>query len=239
MTTVSFILPAAGAGRRFGGDVPKPFQLLQGRPILFHTLERLQVVPGLREVVVVLPPQRFTALEAEWSDRLCARGVTRLVPGADSRQASVARGLAALEAPVDLVAVHDGVRPFPTPALHQALCATAQAHGGALPALPVTDTIKRVVQGRIAGTVPRADLVTVQTPQVFQAQLLRRAYAGAADLGPAVTDDAALVEAAGGTVVAVPGERWNLKITTPADLALAEQVLGCGWADPGKTEACR
>lgn len=230
--SISFVLPAGGAGRRLGGRC-KPFLEVAGRPLVLHTLERVRAVAGLAEVVVVLPAAACAELSARHGAALASAGVSRVVPGGTSRQTSVARGLESLQEPCELVAVHDAVRPFASAALAERLAAAAREHGGALPVLPVTDTLKRgeeLPDGsvRILGTRPREGLYAVQTPQIFRRDLLARAYAQAADLGASVTDDAALVEAAGGRVVGLPGEPWNLKITTPADPPLAAALLDAG-----------
>jgi 2-C-methyl-D-erythritol 4-phosphate cytidylyltransferase len=169
-------------------------------------------------VVLVVPPGTLPGADA--------------VEGGPTRSASVRRGLAAVPASADIVVVHDGARPFASPALFQAVVdAVADGADGAVPALPVTDTIKRVAPGGVVQeTLDRAGLVTVQTPQAFAAVVLRAAHAAGAE----ATDDAALVEAAGGRVVAVPGEAANRKLTVPADLTWAEQQVAAG-----EVAACR
>jgi 2-C-methyl-D-erythritol 4-phosphate cytidylyltransferase len=145
-----------------------------------------------------------------------------VVAGGETRAASVRAGLAAVPADVDAVLVHDAVRPLATPELSaRVLAAVAGGADGAVPGVPVVDTLKRVQGDRVETTVDRAELVAVQTPQAFRADVLRRAHAGEGD----ATDDAALVEAVGGTVVVVAGERDNLKVTWPEDLAVAEALL--------------
>jgi 2-C-methyl-D-erythritol 4-phosphate cytidylyltransferase len=151
-----------------------------------------------------------------------------VVEGGTTRTASVGRGLAAVPETADVIVVHDAARPLASAVLfHDVIAAvTSGGAGGAIPGLPVSDTIKVVetVDGapRVSATLDRAALVAVQTPQAFAADLLRRAHA----TGTEATDDAALVEALGATVRVVPGDPRNLKITTPADLARVEQLLG-------------
>ena len=163
-------------------------------------------------VVVVLPPG------CAWD----GPPVEVAAPGGASRSESVRAGLAAVPATAGIVVVHDAARPLASPALFAAVVAAVRAGAdGAVPGLPVVDTLKRVDGERVVETVPRQTLVAVQTPQAFRAGALRAAHAADAD----ATDDAALVEAAGGTVVVVPGEPDNLKVTTPHDLARAAFLI--------------
>ncbi|MFW5858139.1 MAG: 2-C-methyl-D-erythritol 4-phosphate cytidylyltransferase [Planctomycetota bacterium] len=229
MSRVACILPAAGSGRRMGGDTPKPLLPVAGTPIIARTVAGVRACPAVAEIVLVLPADDFNAHRARYAEALGPDAVDRMVPGGTSRQQSVARGLAALASDAAFVSVHDAVRPFATPALFARLLAAAEAHDGALPCTPATDTLKRLgPDGVLLETVPRADLVAVQTPQVFRRNVLEAAYAAADDLGEAVTDDASVVQAAGGRVAGVPGERTNLKITTPEDLRLAAALLAAG-----------
>jgi 2-C-methyl-D-erythritol 4-phosphate cytidylyltransferase len=236
---MSFILPAAGSGSRMGSNIPKPFLPFgpAQEPVVFTTLRALAGYASTGEIVLVLPPDQREALLADHEPDFKRLGVTATVPGGASRQESVSRGLAAIEQPCDLIAVHDAVRPFPSPELLIALANAAATTGGALPVLPVTDTIKRVgdtevegnrIEGEVHETVPRQGLYAVQTPQVFDATLLRSAYEKAQSLGEEITDDASLVEAAGGTVTGVLGDRFNLKLTTREDLDLAAALMSAG-----------
>lgn len=163
-------------------------------------------------VVVVLPPG------VEWD----GPPVAAAVAGGATRSESVRAGLAALPPSAGVVVVHDAARPLASDSLFASVVAAVEAGAdGAVPGLPVVDTLKRVEGGRIIETVDREALVAVQTPQAFRADVLRAAHEAAGD----ATDDAALVEAAGGTVVVVPGELHNLKLTTPDDLARAAWVM--------------
>jgi 2-C-methyl-D-erythritol 4-phosphate cytidylyltransferase len=229
-TSISFVLPAAGAGRRMGAGVPKAFLDLAGVPIVVRTVARLRAcVPGA-PICVVLPALGFEELREQHGPALLAAGATALTPGGTSRQTSVARGLEGLSVKTALVAIHDAVRPFVSQKLVREAVAAARG-GGAVPALPVTDTLKRIdVDGRIGQTVDRSGLVAVQTPQIFPWEAYKAALAASASLGEEVTDDASLLEAAGVPVTTVPGETLNLKITTPGDLRLAEAILAAGLA---------
>ena len=200
--TVWAIVVAAGRGTRFGG--PKQFADLEGRRVVDWALVASRSVAD--GVVLVVPADH---LEDE------APAADVVVAGGSTRSGSVRAGLAAVPAGVDVVVVHDAARPFAAPALFEAVVASVRAGAdGAVPGVTIADTVKRVAAGRVVGTLDRAELVAVQTPQAFTAAALRRAHAG----GGEATDDAALVEAIGGRVVIVPGDPANTKITLRTDL---------------------
>ena len=202
------IVVAAGGGERFGA--PKQFLLLGPTRLV----DRAVAAAGdaCDDVILVLPSGHV------WD----GAPVTATVAGGATRAASVRAGLAAVSASVDVIVVHDAARPLATPDLFRAVI-DAVRHGAdaAIPAVAVTDTIKRVDADRVLDTVPRDNLVAVQTPQAFRPDALRSAHAAGAD----ATDDAALIEAAGGTVLTVAGEPGNLKITTMTDLTVAAALL--------------
>lgn len=231
------LLLAAGRGSRFGGPLPKAYLLLAGRPLLVHSTRRLVAALGaddrVQVIVVVHPTDRDTHL-APWLaelERIAApRGTLHVVDGGDSRQESMTRGLAAVDADADVVAVHDAARALVPPAAVQQCLATALRTGAALLAVPATDTQKKVVDGLVVTTVDRTGIWLAQTPQVVWPDLLRRAVANAAALGIEGTDDVSLVERLGQPVAVVNGSATNLKITHPGDLALAEAILAAGLA---------
>ena len=194
---------AAGSGARFGGL--KQFEELEGRRVVdWAVVASRSVADG---VVLVVPPDHLTD-EAPAADVIVAGGATR--------SDSVRAGLAAVPAGAEVIVVHDAARPFAAPALFEAVVAGVRAGAdAAIPGVPIVDTVKRVVDGRVLGTLNREELVAVQTPQAFAAAALREAHAG----GGEATDDAALVEAAGGVVMVVPGDPANTKITLRTDLA--------------------
>jgi 2-C-methyl-D-erythritol 4-phosphate cytidylyltransferase len=195
------IVVAAGAASRFGRL--KQYEELDGRRVLDWSLDACRAVcDGL---VLVVPGDRV-------DDREPAADV--VVVGGTTRSGSVRAGLAAVPEDAEVIVVHDAARPWATPALFQAVVAALREVDGVVPGIPVPDTVKRVDGARVVETLDRATLVAVQTPQAFRADTLRKAHATGAD----ATDDAALVEAAGGTIVVVPGEPANRKITYEDDL---------------------
>ncbi|WP_372623610.1 bifunctional 2-C-methyl-D-erythritol 4-phosphate cytidylyltransferase/2-C-methyl-D-erythritol 2,4-cyclodiphosphate synthase [Falsiroseomonas sp.] len=218
MRTVA-LLVAAGRGARFGGELAKQYLPLLGRPVLRHAAEALLREGGVAAIQPIAPPGEEAALAA------LLEGLPILPPvaGGATRQASVLAGLAALEAdPPDCVLVHDAARPVIPPGTVPALLAALAEAPGAIPAMPVSDTLKRSEGGRIVGTVPRAGLFRAQTPQAFRfAPLLATHRAGPAE----ATDDAQLLEAAGLPVALVAGHDSNVKITWPEDLARVEAAM--------------
>lgn len=202
------IVVAAGSGRRFG--VPKQFARLRGARVVDHAVAAAAAV--CEAVVVVLPPG------TPWD----GPQVAAAVEGGATRSDSVRAGLAAVPPGAEVIVVHDAARPLAPPALFRSVVeAVARGADGAVPALPVTDTLKRLNGDRVHETVSRRDLVVVQTPQAFRASILRAAH----EAGGEATDDAALVEAIGGHVVVVDGDPHNLKITTVADLELVAALM--------------
>jgi len=215
------VLAAAGRGERLGGDRPKAFAKLRGRPLLAESLERLEASDWVDSIVIAAPVgwEEPSILVAE--ELGCAK-VVSCVAGGQTRAESVRAGVAEVGDDAAIILVHDAARPLlPEDVLGRVLTALNEGWDGAVPVLPLADTIKRVEGARVAETVPREHLVAAQTPQAFLAPVLRDAVAG--DLGGA-TDCSSLVEARGGRIAAVPGDRRLLKVTGPEDLALVE-----GW----------
>jgi 2-C-methyl-D-erythritol 4-phosphate cytidylyltransferase len=213
------IVVAGGSGRRFGRL--KQFSELAGRPVLEWAVQACR--PCSAGVVLVVPATDAASGTAGDPD---PHGADVVVPGGATRADSVRCGLAAVPAEAAVIVVHDAARPLASPALFDAAIAAVTEGGadGAAPGVPLRDTIKVVDEsGRVTDTLDRDRLVAVQTPQAFRADVLRRAHAGASPAG--ATDDAMLVEALGGTVLVVPGEPGNLKITDPDDLIAAERLV--------------
>ncbi|MDT4946814.1 MAG: 2-C-methyl-D-erythritol 4-phosphate cytidylyltransferase [Pseudonocardiales bacterium] len=217
--TVAAILVAAGDGRRLGADVPKAFVQIADRTLLEHAVARFAEHPAVRDVIVAAPAALVDSAAALVPE-------AQVVAGGHTRQLSVAAALAALADDVDTVLVHDVARPFvPVEVISRVIDALAQSGlGGAIPILPVTDTIRRAdpATGDLVETLDRSTLVAVQTPQGFPRAVLVEAHARAR--GVDAGDDAALVEAIGGRVAAVRGDEQSFKITHPWDLVLADAV---------------
>lgn len=220
MSRTAAILLCAGRGERLGHDVPKAMAPLAGRPLFSWSLETLQSCGGVDDIVVVGATRTLRELLSACG--LPSHKVIAWVEGGEERQHSVARGLAALPPECDLVAVHDCARALVTLEVIERAIAAAREHGAAIAAVPLADTLKRVEAGCITATPPRADLWCAQTPQVFRRDWLEAAHAQATSVA---TDDAALVEGAGHTVRVSAGDATNFKITTAADLAVAEALL--------------
>jgi 2-C-methyl-D-erythritol 4-phosphate cytidylyltransferase len=201
--TVWTIVVAAGRGSRFGG--PKQLEMLAGRRVMDWSVE---VARAVSDGVVLVVPPGLSEPDA--------------VPGGETRSASVRAGLAQVPADATVIVVHDAARPLATAELFGRVIEAVRAGAdAALPGLAVSDTLKRVTGDAVVATVDRTDVVAVQTPQAFRASALRAAHASS----PEATDDGAVIEAAGGKVVVVPGEPTNMKITTPADLIAAAALL--------------
>jgi 2-C-methyl-D-erythritol 4-phosphate cytidylyltransferase len=228
---VSIIIPAAGESARMGGDVRKPFLSIGGEPILFRTCRKLREAPGVFEIIVVLHPEDIEVIRDELWEEASAAGISLAVKGGKSRAQTVWNGLEVVSARAAIVAVHDAVRPFVPEDTIRALISTARKRGAAVPVVPMVDTPKRIEGDVILATPPRAGLMRAQTPQVFQSDLLIEAYEYAmrtGGLSDRITDDSQLVEALGKDVTVVFGSEYNIKITTPADVRLAEALLAAG-----------
>lgn len=219
---VSAIIPAAGYGRRMGAEVNKQYLELGGLPIVGRTLQTFSALPEIDEIILVV---RADEMELAFTQIVQAFGAgkTKVIPGGATRQESVARGVKAVDPECQLVVVHDGARPLVDPNLIRETIAVARVHGAAIAAVPVKDTIKVVRDSVVVDTPSRATLWSVQTPQAFQHDLLKRAHQHGPTRG--ATDDASLVEGLGYPVTVVMGSYRNLKITTPEDLILAEILL--------------
>ena len=216
---VAALIVAAGAGQRFGGPLPKVFVPLAGRPLLLWAVAAYVNHPEVNDVALVVAPEYVSRAEDLCRDV----GDVLIVAGGAERRQSVLNGLRALAslAP-DIVAIHDGARPLVTPAIITASLRVCRDHGAALAAVPATDTVKRVADDRIVGTLDRHDIFLAQTPQTFRYDLILAAHEQAEAEGWDVTDDAMLLERLGHKVAISPGHVRNLKVTTPDDLARAE-----------------
>ena len=223
---ITALIVAAGDGSRAGGGIPKQFRELGGKSMLLHTVEALLSHPAVETAQVVIGPTHANL----YLNALLGMPLPEPVFGANTRQQSVFNGLQALargDAPPDVVLIHDAARPFATHALIDRLLDALNEHDGAVPGLPVVDTIKQVDEtGRITATLPRAALRAVQTPQAFRFPAILDAHRQAAESGAVgMTDDAAVAERAGLEVVVVKGDPANFKITTMEDIARADELL--------------
>jgi 2-C-methyl-D-erythritol 4-phosphate cytidylyltransferase len=215
--TIAVIVPAAGTGSRFGGQLPKQFQPLAGKPLVQHVIERFLLDANVSRVIVPVAEQLLASVSN--SDRV------RFVAGGETRQQSVIHAMAEIE-DAELVAVHDAARPlFSTETFH-AVVAAAREFGGAVPIVPVTDTIHVMNDdATVKETLDRSMLGAAQTPQCFRAEILREVFERAQREGLTGTDESGLAVRFGFTVKGVPGDPRNLKITVPEDLAIAESYL--------------
>jgi len=219
MKKVSAVVVAAGAGRRFGSA--KQFALLRGKPVLDRTLDAVAGHPEVDEIVLVLPAGVSGArYRKRW------RKIAAVIRGGDKRQDSVARGFARLKSGRgSLVLVHDGVRPLVGREVISRVIAKARETGAAVAAIPVEDTVKEAAGGFVVRTLERDGLRRIQTPQGFHYEVLGEALRRAREDGFSGTDEATLVERTGHPVAVVPGDPRNIKITTAADLRIAEAWL--------------
>jgi len=259
MTETIVVIPAAGRGVRMGRDKPKQFLELAGKPVLSHTLATFSQVPFVNGILLVVPADFIDraevvarACQEELVRGLRARAMAgeggnppavagnipsiRVIPGGAERQDSVYNALQNLPDECGWVMIHDGVRPFASLKLIEETWMAAQKTGASIAALPATDTIKRVLDGKVAETISRDEIWLVQTPQVFRKDLILEAYRQARERGWAGTDDAFFVERLGVSVVAVKGEASNIKVTTPGDLEWAEWRLAGQPAARGESQ---
>lgn len=225
MKTIAIIV-AGGSGTRFGAQLPKQFLELGGKPILMRTVEAFKqaLADVEHEVLVTLPADQF----AQWQvlcNEFAFSVPHRVVAGGETRWHSVKNALDSIGDVdgVDVIAVHDGVRPLAMPALIDRVLETARRDGAAIPVVALNDSVRRITSEGESHALDRSSLRAVQTPQAFDARLLKDAYRQPFD--PTFTDDASVVERSGHSVTLVEGDPSNLKITRPMDLALAEYLL--------------
>ena len=233
------LIPAAGVGKRLGIPGTKALAPLLGKPLLRWVLEACRATPALDEIVLIVHADDAEAVRIWLAQPPLSSGsgeskTERVVVGGEARPESVARGLRELDPGTELVLVHDGARPLVSPALMERCLEAARAHGAAVAALPLSDSVKWSDDGVWAErSLDRGRLWAAQTPQAFRYPILLEAHRKAADEGYAATDDAGLVERAGFPVFLVPGERTNLKITHPEDLVMAACLAGGEPPSPG------
>ncbi len=235
------VIVSAGKGHRFmegkstrvgTAVVPTPdrgkkqFHFLEGKPILAHTLDKFETCPLIRSILLVVGQEDMDYCLKEVVEKFEFKKVSQIVPGGKRRQESVKNGIDALPKNVEIVAIHDGVRPFVSKAMIEDSIHSAVKYGAVVLAMPVKETIKMSnPDGTVLKTLDRESLWQIQTPQTFQVDIIKEAYYRAMKDGFVGTDDASLVERLGGTVHILPGSYTNIKITTPEDLLLANLFL--------------
>ena len=219
----SAVIAAAGSSQRMEGE-NKLLLPLGGKPVLAHTLQAIDRSPSIREIIIAAREEdmvRFAELCKAWG----IEKPVKVVLGGKTRAESVLRAAAEANEDADLIAVQDGARPLVTPELIERVIEAARVNFAAAPAVPVKDTVKVAVDGIVRDTPDRSTLFAVQTPQVFDAQLLRAALQSAVEAGVKLTDDCSAVERMGKEIYLTDGDEENMKITTPLDLFLAETIL--------------
>ena len=220
---LSVIIVAAGSSQRMGFD--KLLALLGDRPVLAHTIDAFERTKSVDEIILVARTERVAEFE-ELVRQHALKKVRCVIPGGEQRHDSVRAGLEQVSERASHVAVHDAARPLVTPEQIERVFELARVHGGAALAEPITNTLKRVDENRVVtGGVPRDNLFAMQTPQIFARELLDKAYAAITKNKLSVTDEVSAVEHVGAKVVLLPNEEWNVKITYPRDLLLAQAVL--------------
>jgi 2-C-methyl-D-erythritol 4-phosphate cytidylyltransferase/2-C-methyl-D-erythritol 2,4-cyclodiphosphate synthase len=223
--SIAAIIAAGGTGTRIGALLPKQFLRVGGQPILVLAIESILALEQVVQVVVALPAEHVSQAESMLAGR-CWRVPVVCIPGGPTRQESVRRGVLRVAADIDILLVHDAVRPFCDRETLARVVEAARRSGGAVPGLPATETIQRVSRrGRVLKTPPREELFAIQTPQCFHSSILRTSLERAAQEGFEGTDESSIVRWAGHPVVVVPGSPENIKITRPLDLDIAESLL--------------
>ncbi|PIX86928.1 MAG: 2-C-methyl-D-erythritol 4-phosphate cytidylyltransferase [Nitrospirae bacterium CG_4_9_14_3_um_filter_53_35] len=220
------IVPSAGKGIRMGSSVKKQFLSLCGEPVLVHTLRVLQTCPEMDEIILVVPEEDRAFCREQIVEKYGFDKIVSIISGGRERQDSVYAGLLSMVSPPDLVVVHDGVRPFLTGEMIRESVRLAAQGVSAVAGVPVRDTIKSVDSSlMVTKTLSRETLWSIQTPQAFPYRDLVRAYESAYEDGFLGTDDASLIERLGLPVRVVMGNNENIKITSPLDLVLGEEIL--------------
>ena len=219
------IIAAAGRGNRMASDRPKQFLLLAGTPIIVHTLRQFEECESIQEIIVVLPAEESAGF-LSMVGKFGLRKLVKVVPGGSTRADSVKRGLMSIRAAtIDIVAVHDGVRPFVTVEEIDRTVASAREYGAAILVGPAVDTIKEIETDSVVRTLNRKQLRRALTPQCFRYEILKRAFENIDVNDPSITDESFLVEKLGERVAIVEGSATNIKITTKQDLVVAEAFL--------------
>lgn len=218
----SAVVAAAGSSSRMGAD--KLMLPLDGVPVIVHTLQAISAAPSVGEIILVTREDLVVPMSQLCRDFALSK-VTKVIRGGEQRLESARLGTLEVNREAQVIAIHDGARPFPSIQVVEDAIAQALQSGAAAPAVPVKDTVKVAVNGLVERTLDRGTLFAVQTPQVFEASLIRAALQKALDEGAELTDDCAAVERLGMKVVLTQGDERNFKLTTPMDLLIAEGIL--------------
>lgn len=230
MSATCAVIPAAGLGKRLNSNGEKVFTIVGDKPLIAFTIQAFEESPEIADIVVVVRAEHIKRTQFLVAEHGFHK-VRAVIEGGQSRQDSVRNGLAVVSPDCELIAIHDGARPFVTQEIISSCIATAKADGAAIASVPVSDSIKSSTDDRfVASTLDRNKLYAVQTPQVFRREIIVRAYQSAYTDGFIGTDDASLVERVGFPVRIVLGSHENIKVTTPIDLSVAESILrarGC------------
>jgi 2-C-methyl-D-erythritol 4-phosphate cytidylyltransferase len=218
---ITAIIPAAGAGERFGEK--KQLKLLNGRPLIFHTIQPFINSELINEIIVVVPKENVDQVGREFKSTLTSKKI-EVISGGKTRQQSVNNGLKMSNKESELICIHDGVRPFLTVTLIEKVIKAAIGHDGAILATPSSDTIKRVLGNQILETLPREEIWRAQTPQVFLKSALEEAIEIAIDENLEGTDEASILEKIGYQIGFIEGSSLNIKITTKEDWIFAKAI---------------
>jgi 2-C-methyl-D-erythritol 4-phosphate cytidylyltransferase len=224
MKTTALIV-AGGSGDRFGGDIPKQYQVIAGRPLLSWTVERFEKASTIDQIAIVASEEFLLYVNNQVVNPYDYKKVIKIIPGGETRAESVLNGLEALPLATSYVAVHDGVRPLVKPADIDSVVLEARSHRAAILGRTVSETVKRVRENMILATLDRRNLYLAETPQVFQYDLIKEAYQQGMKKGLPVTDDAGMVESLGFKVRLVPSTGPNPKLTTPDEHEFIKTML--------------
>jgi 2-C-methyl-D-erythritol 4-phosphate cytidylyltransferase len=224
MSTIALIV-AGGSGKRHGGDIPKQYKLVAGRPLMSWTISRFEEAASIDRIVIVVGEEYLLHVNNTVVDPYGFEKVFKIVPGGATRAESVLKGLESLPLATSYVVIHDAVRPLVTPGDIDKVMQEAKEHRAAVLGRPVAETVKRAKGGMILATIDRSNLFLAETPQAFQYDLIKEAYVKEKEKGLKATDDAAVVEAMGFMVKLVPSSGVNPKLTTPDDMAFIEMML--------------
>jgi 2-C-methyl-D-erythritol 4-phosphate cytidylyltransferase len=225
---VKIIVPVAGKGKRFGGEVPKQFYDLAGQPIIFHTVKKLITSPLISGGVIVCGADDKIQIQDLLNQLPGFAENYKIVIGGEKRQDSVYTGFENLEGDTNFVLIHDGARPFVSHEIIDRCVYGAEKSGACIAAIPLNDTIKIIKNGKIVETVDRNELQRAQTPQVFKYEILQDSFRQSKNGKINFTDEAAMVENSGYEVHVVTGDNKNIKITTQDDLLIAERIAEQG-----------